>query len=264
MRIHFIGLSCFLIENAAGYRILVDPFEDSPEWTLGPLFPKEFNGKPFGTNLLLISETDPDHARAPHEWQQNAPEVKPNSNPFPNLNLRGTLVHEWNGEVCIAWHYTIEGVRLTHFSDHAHLLTEDQLKEIGNPDIIFYPIPKISWGDQEAFDIVRKDIHNLKPKIIIWTHHITPKNMPPIEDKEAISKFFVQYFKDNASTNRQYEGENSFMELCDMVQSGLHLTKEFNGIVKDTPVLEIDQSSISNYAECTPILFTSMLASSKT
>jgi L-ascorbate metabolism protein UlaG (beta-lactamase superfamily) len=42
MTITYIGLSCFLIENKQGYRILVDPFNDSPEWILGPKFPKEF------------------------------------------------------------------------------------------------------------------------------------------------------------------------------------------------------------------------------
>jgi len=36
MKITYFGLSSFLIENDKGYRVLVDPFNDSPEWTLGP------------------------------------------------------------------------------------------------------------------------------------------------------------------------------------------------------------------------------------
>ncbi len=264
MKIHFIGLSCFLIENAAGFRILVDPFEDNPEWTLGPIFPKEFSSKPFGTNIVLMSETDADHARAPHEWQQNAPIVKPDNNPFPNLNLSGTLVHEWNGEACIAWHYTIDGIRLAHFSDHAHPLTVEQLTEIGNPDIIFYPLPKVSWDDQEAFNIIREDISKLKPKIVIWAHFIAPKNMPSVDDKEALRSYFIQYFKDNASTNLGYKGEDSFMELGNMIYSGFKLTNELNGKIMEAPTLELDQTTVDAFQQPTPFFFTSMLATSKT
>lgn len=264
MKIHFIGLSCFLIENAAGFRLLVDPFEDNAEVALGPLFPKEFNGKPFGTNLLLISETDEDHARSPHGWQQNAPTVEPNSKPFPDLNLKGTLVHEWNGEACIAWHYTIDGIRLAHFSDHAHKLTEDQLSELGKPDIVFYPLPKVPWDEQDAFDIIREDIKNLSPKIVIWSHHIPPKNMPPVDDQVSLRAFFIQYFRDNASTSKYYKGEDSFMELHNMIYSGANITKELGGTINDTPILEIDFETLANYQQPTPIFFTSMIATSKT
>lgn len=264
MKIHFIGLSCFLIENTAGFRVLVDPFEDKPEVALGPIFPTEFNWKPFGTNLLLISETDEDHARAPHGWQQNAPEILPNSNPFPDLNLKGTLVHEWNGEACIAWHYTIDGIRLAHFSDHAHMLSEVQIREIGNPDIIFYPLPKVGWDDQKAFDIIREDIRRLNPKIVIWSHHIPPKNMPSIHNEDALRAFFIDYFRDNASTSKYYKGEESFMELHNMIFSGANITKELGGILNDTTMLEVNQEELNNYQQPTPIFFTSMLAYSKT
>ena len=87
MKITFVGLSCFVIENDAGFRICVDPFNDSPEWTLGPVFPKQFNNQPFGANIVLMTEPDADHANAPGDWLYHAPRTKPNSNPFPGLNL---------------------------------------------------------------------------------------------------------------------------------------------------------------------------------
>jgi hypothetical protein len=103
MTITYVGLSCFLIENKHGYRIVVDPFNDSSEWTLGPSFPREFKGKPFGANIVLMSEPDADHAYAPGDWLESAPETKPNSNPFPGLDLRGTVVYEWNGDLNVAY-----------------------------------------------------------------------------------------------------------------------------------------------------------------
>src|SRR6185369_14029047 len=123
MTITYIGLSCFLVENEQGFRILVDPFNDDPEWILGPRFPKEFRGEPLGANIVLMSEPDADHAYAPGDWLAYAPKTKPNSNPFPDLNLRGRVVYEWNGDLNIAYSYTIDGVRCTHLADNAHVLT---------------------------------------------------------------------------------------------------------------------------------------------
>ncbi len=62
MKIHFIGLSSFLIENNSSYRILIDPFNNAPEWSLGLSFPDTFDGKPLGANIVLMSEPDADHA----------------------------------------------------------------------------------------------------------------------------------------------------------------------------------------------------------
>ena len=262
MKIHYIGLSSFLIENQQGFRILVDPFNDSPEWQLGPNFPKEFQGKPFGANIVLMSEPDADHAYAPGDWLQNAPATKPNSNPFPDLNLRGTVVYEYNGDVNIAWHYTVDGLRLAHFGDNSYILTNEQLKEIGTPDIIFISPPKT--GNREANEVIRKNIELLKPKIIFWAHHLAPKNLPKENDPEILRKFFTKYFKDNASTNKGYGGEKSFLELCFVLENAIILNKEYSGITLNEPLLEID-AKILEQAKNGPasFLFRSMLASSK-
>jgi len=261
MKIHYIGLSCFLIENKNGFRILIDPFNDSSEWILGPNFPKEFQGKPFGANIVLMSEPDSDHAYAPGGWLQNAPETKTNSNPFPNFDLRGTIVYEYNGDVNIAWHYTIDGLRIAHFGDHSHHLTDEQLDELGTPDIIFISPPKTE--SKTALDVIRKNIEQLQPKIVIWAHHLVPKNLPKEDKPEILRKFFSQYFKNNASTNKGYKDEKSFLELCFILENTLVLNKEYSGMTLDKSFLEIDDNFLKQIKnEPTSILFRSMLASS--
>lgn len=261
MKINYIGLSCFLIENQKGFRVLVDPFNDSPDWALGPNFPKEFQGKPFGANVVLMTEPDADHAYAPGDWLQKAPETKPNSNPFPNLDLRGTVIYEYNGDVNIAWHYNIDGLRLAHFGDNSHIFTDEQLKEIGTPDIIFLSPPKTE--NKSAIEITRKNIEQLRPKIIVWAHHLAPKNLPKEDNPEILRKFFVEYFKNNASTNKGYSGEKSFLELYFALEHAIELNKEYSGITLDKPFLEIDDK-ILKQAKNKPvsILFRSMLANS--
>ncbi|MEI7689278.1 MAG: MBL fold metallo-hydrolase [Candidatus Nomurabacteria bacterium] len=262
MKINFIGLSSFIIENEEGYSVLVDPFNDSPEWILGPNFPKEFNGKEFGANLVLMSHPDADHAHAPGTWLQNAKETKPNSNPFPNLNLRGTVVPEYNGDLNIAWHYTIDGIRLVHFADHSHILTQEQLEEIGNPDIVFISPPKTDAI--QAKEVTKKNIELLNPKIIFWAHHVVPKNLPKEDDEVALRKYFIEYFKNNAYTSKYYKGEKSFMELCNILEHAISLNKEYSGITLYEPSVTINKQELDRLKN-KPIsyLFKSMLANSK-
>ncbi len=259
MKVYYIGLSSFLIENEKGLRILIDPFNNAPEWTLGPKFPKTFRSEPFGANIVLMSEPDADHSYAPGGWLQHAPPTLPNSDPFPELNLRGTVIYEYNGDVNIAWQYTVDGVRLAHFGDNAHLLTDAQIAEIGSPDIIFMSPQKV--GGQEANDVTRKNIALLKPKIVIWAHHIVPKDLPHEDDSKILRNFFVEYFKNNARTNKGYENESSFMELVTVLENAIMLNKEYGGIILDEPILEIsdkimEQAKVKLFS----VLFRSMLA----
>lgn len=261
MKIHFIGLSSFLIENQAGFRILVDPFNDAPEWQLGAHFPKTFRDQPFGANIVLSSEPDADHSCSPGDWLAHAPATQPNSNPFPNLDLRGTVIYEYSGDVNIAWHYTVDGIRLAHFADNAHELTDEQLSKLGTPDIIFISPPKTA--DREANEIVRKNIERLKPKLIFWSHHLAPANLPTSNDTQLLRSFFVEYFRQHAHTSKQYEDDTSFMELCYLLENALVLNAEYAGVTLLDATVEVDNTLLKQ-GETSPVsfLFRSMTASS--
>lgn len=238
MKVHFIGLSCFLIENNNGFRIVVDPFNDTHEWRLGPIFPTQFSGKPFGTNLVLVSEPDSDHSYISSEWLKNAPKTRPNSNPFPNLDVKGTIIYEYNGDLNIAWHYKIDGIHVAHFADNAHLLTNSQLREIGNPEVIFISPPKVRWGNDKSLNILRRNISTLKPRIVFWSHYIPLDNQENL-DSEALRNKFREYIRQNASSNRHYHGENSFIELSYILENAIRLNAEYSGIIIDGPSIEI-------------------------
>lgn len=261
MKIHFIGLSSFLIENEQGYRILIDPFNNAPEWSLGVSFPDTFEGKPFGANIVLMSEPDADHAYAPGDWLEKAPPTKPNSNPFPAFNLRGTVVYEWNGDLNVAWHYTVDGIRHAHLADNAHFLTEEQLHEIGKPDILFISASK-AQGNEDG-EIVRKNIEALAPKMIIWTHYIVPPNIPVTENAEELRNFFRQFFNKNASMSKHYKGEDSFIELCYIFENANAHNQEYNGSVLNDTSFSINLEELQVIDNTKSILFRSMLAQPK-
>lgn len=260
MKIHFIGLSSFLIENDKGFRVLVDPFNDAPEWSLGLTFPKTFAGKPMGANIVLMSEPDADHAAAPGDWLTHAPATKPNSDPFPGLDLRGTVVYEWNGDVNIAWHYTIDGVRILHLADNAHTLTKEQLPEIGHPDVVFISPPKSDSADDAARQSVRDTIAALQPRMIFWAHHLVPTGVPIDAGVIELRHFFVNFFKQRAATNAHYEGEKSFIELCHILENALVLNGEFRGVIEQTSTITVDKESLPSRSKPVSLLFTTMLS----
>jgi len=223
---------------------------------LGPKFPKTFKGKPFGTNLVLMSEPDSDHAHAPGGWLQAAPPTKPNSDPFPDINIQGTVVYEWNGDLNIAWSYTIDGVRMTHFGDHAHALTKKQLKQIGKTDIVFMSAPKPEEASK-AMEIVRRDIRALNPRLVIWAHHIAPEKMPSLKDGDKLRKFFVKYFKKHLGDRDDYVDKTSYMELANVLQNANILNKELDGKILRKTSLRIDKKSLPR--KTTSALFVKML-----
>ena len=263
MKIYYFGLSCFLLENEKGYRILVDPFNDAPEWSLGLKFPKQFKNKPMGANIVLSTEPDADHAYSPGDFLELAPKkTRPNSNPFPDLNLKGTVIYEFNGDVNIAYSYTVDGIRLAHFGDNSHILTKEQLEEIGNPDIIFMSPPKANSEEHpQSLDITRKNIKLLKSKIVIWAHHLAPSRMPAHNNKEQLREFFVKFFKKNASTNKAYKDEKSFMELYYILENALILNKEYDGINLNKNFISFTAKLIKKYDnKPSTLLFKSMVA----
>ncbi len=249
-----------MIENDQGFRVLVDPFNDAPEWSLGLSFPKVFAGKPMGANIVLMSEPDADHANAPGDWLENAPTTKPNSDPFPGLDLRGTVVYEWNGDVNIAYHYTVDGVRFMHLADNAHVLTAQQLQELGQPDILFISPPKTDSTDNAPRESVRKNISALSPKMVIWAHHLAPKGLPTDQGISAMRSFFVDFFRKNAATSKHYNNESSFLELCYILENALVLNNEYRGIVQHESSIEIDRNTLSVSKNTQSILFAVMLA----
>ncbi|MFA6099397.1 MAG: MBL fold metallo-hydrolase [Patescibacteria group bacterium] len=258
MKINFIGLSCFIIENSKGFRILIDPFNGAPEWSLGPSFPKKFKGRPLGANIVLMSEPDADHAYAPGGWLQAAPPTKPGEKAFPDLNLKGTVVYEWNGELNIAWHYTVDGLRLLHLADNAHFLSPEQLREMRKPDILFISAPKAE--SNSGLKMTRKNIKSLAPKIIIWAHHLAPKGMPDLKNKDKLRNFFRAYFKKNAFTSKGYKGPESFMSLCSILENAYTLNAEYNGLNTKDTTLEINARQVRQQRKMKAILFTSMIA----
>ncbi len=222
MKITFIGLSCFLVENAKGDRLLLEPYYGDSEFGLGLRFPDDIQA-----DVFLVSHPDEDHSYLRHSMlrQRNSSNEHDDNldfDLFPDFNLRGTFVREWNGDICIAFSFTIDGIRCMHLADNAHLLTERQLKEIGDVDIVFATMPK---GDLTvAIDVIKQ----LNPKIAIPSHYIpVMKDVKDPSYEEILAEikklFHVDWMK-NAHNN-----EFTHNVFVTVFQNALLLQKAFEG-----------------------------------
>ena len=236
MKITFIGLSCFLLENKQGDLLLLDPYHGDSQFGLGLKFPEDIK-----TDVFLASHADEDHsnihsAYARHRQESSEQDTKKDVDIFPDFNLRGTLVREWNGDLCIAYSFTIDGIRCVHLADNVHQLSERQLKEIGHVDIIFVPMPK---GDlRVAVDI----INQLSPKLVIPSHYIPvargikkpSQEEVAAEIKELFSADWMKYANNNDFTQNVFVTlfgnalrlQESFENYEEIAETSFEISKE--------------------------------------
>lgn len=237
MKITFLGLSSFLIENKAGQRILIDPYDDSPKYTFGLNFPKKIAGKRLTADITLISHMDSDHASVLDDIS-----IEPLKNrkyvanqyrtDFSKLNLRGVVVFEWNGFPNIAWSYNIDGFRLFHLADNVPVLDAKQIKATGKIDILFIS-PSKKLNDNKN---VLANIKKLKPQYVVWAHHI------PV-GKQTEPQNVKQFFEELILPQKQAIAANPFTVgvFCNFWQNILNLNQKFQYITlidKPTFILE--------------------------
>lgn len=233
MKITHIGLSCFLIENKKGGKLLIDTFSDTPEHSLGLILPKKLTA-----DLFLSSHADSDHANmnekfATHRKKSNEKDDA-SRELFPNLDLRGTVAREWNGDLCIAFHFTIDGTRCLHLADNSHPLSKKQLTAIGKVDVLFLPMPKsLSANTNMELKIIR----DLKPKIIIPAHTI-PLPLKQIQQgHDYISKKLSRIILTNNAN--PHANQYTVEIFSHMLLAAENLTKHLPTITVRNPNLSI-------------------------
>ncbi len=98
--------------------------------------------------------------------------------------------------------WEMEGIKLAHCGDLGHLLTEQNLKDIGQVDVLMIPVGGFYTIDAK---VATQNIEKLNPKVVIPMHYKTPvmgANFPIAK----VDDFLV------GKKNVQKVGEN-FLEL---------------------------------------------------
>jgi len=182
MKIKWLGHACFLITSKDGTRVITDPYTVGGGINYSPITET--------ADVVVVSHDHGDHSNV--SAVQGKPEVVKGSctKTVKGIRFRGiTTSHDAsqgqqrgaNTVFC----FTIDDIKLCHLGDLGHVLSPEQVTEIGAVDIIFVPVGGFFTIDAPVASYV---CDQLKPKVVIPMHFKTPKCAYPIADVEDFLK----------------------------------------------------------------------------
>jgi len=182
MKVKWLGHATFLVTSNSGTTILIDPYEAggyNNAIGYGPISEE--------ADVVLVTHEHGDH--------NNVKAAKGN----PTV-IRGVGTHSAKGltfKGVATYHdksqgkergpntvfiFEVDGVNVCHAGDLGHLLTEEQVKEIGEVDLFLVPVGgRATLDAQEATDVAAQ----IKARVIVPMHFKTPKlgfPFAPVDD----------------------------------------------------------------------------------
>ena len=166
VNIKWLGHAHFLITNNK-IKIAIDPFDNSVGYPMPEV----------SADILLMSHGHFDHS--------NVSAVKGNpiqitgyaKKSAKGVDFMGVKTYHddqqgksGRGENTV-FVWEMEGIRFAHCGDLGHLLTEQNLKEIGAVDVVMIPVGGFYTIDSK---VAEQNIEKLKPKVVIPMHYKQP------------------------------------------------------------------------------------------
>lgn len=165
MKIKWLGHSCFLITADNDVRILTDPFDDSVGYPLPEVaadIVSTSHGH-FDHNYIQVVQGEFFHVQGTGRFS------------YRGIEITGVgAFHDQEqgaqrGENTL-YKYTVDGLNVCHCGDLGHVLTAQQVEEIGPVDILLIPVGGFyTIGAEEATAVIAL----LKPSVIIPMHFKT-------------------------------------------------------------------------------------------
>ena len=182
MKVKWYGHSAFLITSDEGTKIIIDPYE-----------PGAFGGQlSYGkikdqADIVLTS-----HDHADHNYTQDLPGTPQvvkgsGSKTIKGILMRGVSTYHDPSKgsergANTVFTMKINHIQLCHLGDLGHLLSDQELAEIGPVDILLIPVGGFFTIDPKEATRVAEQI---KPRILIPMHFKTGKcgfSIAPVED----------------------------------------------------------------------------------
>lgn len=167
MDIIWYGQACFKLKGKTA-SVVIDPFD--PE-TVGLKLPKDLPAE-----IVLKSHDHPDHNNLTAVTGDPIQIIGPGEYEAKGILISGVQTYhdKQNGAERgknTIYHLSFEGLNIVHLGDLGHKLTEEQVQEIGNTDILMIPVGGVYTIDgKEATEVVAQ----LEPQIVIPMHYALP------------------------------------------------------------------------------------------
>ncbi len=166
MDIAWLGHSCFRIKSRQGVVVITDPYSPSLGYSLGKATAR----------IVTVS-----HQHSGHSYVQGVSgELRlvtgPGEYEISSVLIIGIATfHDDEGGSKrgknTVYLMEIDGVAVCHLGDLGHVLTAEQVEEIGSVDVLLIPVGGVSTiNASKAAEVVRQ----LEPKVVVPMHYKTP------------------------------------------------------------------------------------------
>jgi L-ascorbate metabolism protein UlaG (beta-lactamase superfamily) len=165
MDITWLGHSCFRLKGSHA-TVITDPYSAGLGYSLG---------KPTA-RIVTVSHEHPGHCYVDGVGGQPRVVSRPGEYEISDVLIIGIATfHDGEGGKKrgknIVYLMEIDEVAVCHLGDLGHVLTNEQIEDIGNVDVLLLPVGGVSTINAPmAAEVVRQ----LEPKVIIPMHYKTP------------------------------------------------------------------------------------------
>jgi L-ascorbate metabolism protein UlaG (beta-lactamase superfamily) len=189
-KLTWFGHSCFLLETAAGTKVLMDPFGKA----LGYPMPQGLRA-----DLITISHEQPDHDNV--KMVVNAPKVIHGvtadkkgwvriDEKFRDVAIRTVGVYHDDKRGALrglstVFIFEVGGLRIAHLGDLGHQLDDDELEAIGSVDVLLVPTGGTTTLD--AYHATRV-VDQLHPRLMVVPMHYRT-DVPGTKDLDPVDPF---------------------------------------------------------------------------
>jgi L-ascorbate metabolism protein UlaG (beta-lactamase superfamily) len=177
--ITWLGLSCFRIRGSQAV-IITDPFPPGLGYTLGKQT----------ADIVTVSHPHPSHSydqgiNSEHRLVKGPGEYEISGVLILGIGTYHDSVKGQSRGKNTIYLMEIDGVNVLHLGDLGHVLSDDQVEEIGNVDVLLLPVGGVSTINAAmAAEVMRK----LEPKVVIPMHYKTTKSDRDLEPVENFLK----------------------------------------------------------------------------
>ena len=164
MEISWLGHSCFKLKGKQA-TVITDPYSPDLGYSLGKQTAR----------VVTVSHQHPGHSFTQGIDGNPKPVTGPGEYEISNVLIIGVAAFHDNDRGSTRGKNTIyliemDEVSICHLGDLGHVLTDEQVEELGDVDVLLLPVGGVSTVDAPvATEIVRQ----LEPKIVIPMHYKT-------------------------------------------------------------------------------------------
>ena len=175
MDITWLGHSCFRIKGSQAV-IITDPFPPDLGYSLG---------KPTA-NIVTVSHQHPSHSFVQGVGGEPRIVQGPGEYEISGVLIIGVATfHDAEGGQKrgknTVYLMEVDGISVCHLGDLGHVLTSEQVEEIGDVDVLLLPVGGVSTiGAPMAAEVIRQ----LEPKAVVPMHYKTPainRELEPVD-----------------------------------------------------------------------------------